>query len=81
MLRRSQTVKLLALGSFVVRKKGQRIGRNPKTGKEIVIWPRRVVVFKPSKRRINSVMYGMVYSATTDALGVAPMPSTPTSSR
>jgi integration host factor subunit alpha len=40
-----------------VRKKGQRIGRNPKTGKEVPISPRRVMVFKPSailKQRINS---------------------------
>jgi len=43
--------------SFVVRKKGQRIGRNPKTGKEVPISPRRVMVFKPSailKQRINN---------------------------
>jgi integration host factor subunit alpha len=40
-----------------VRKKGQRIGRNPKTGTEVPISPRRVMVFKPSailKQRINS---------------------------
>jgi integration host factor subunit alpha len=39
-----------------VRKKGQRIGRNPKTGTEVPISPRRVMVFKPSailKQRIN----------------------------
>jgi integration host factor subunit alpha len=38
------------------RKKGQRIGRNPKTGTEVPISPRRVMVFKPSailKQRIN----------------------------
>jgi integration host factor subunit alpha len=49
-------VKLSSFGSFVVRKKGQRIGRNPKTGKEVPISPRRVMVFKPSailKQRIN----------------------------
>jgi integration host factor subunit alpha len=48
---------LSSFGSFVVRKKGQRIGRNPKTGKEVPISPRRVMVFKPSailKQRINS---------------------------
>ena len=42
--------------SFMVRKKGQRIGRNPKTGTEVPISPRRVMVFKPSailKQRIN----------------------------
>jgi integration host factor subunit alpha len=48
---------ITSFGSFVVRKKGQRIGRNPKTGKEVPISPRRVMVFKPSailKQRINS---------------------------
>ena len=57
-LERGETVKLSSFGSFVVRKKGQRIGRNPKTGKEVPISPRRVMVFKPSailKQRINSV--------------------------
>ena len=44
---RGETVKLSSFGSFVVRKKGQRIGRNPKTGKEVPISPRRVMVFKP----------------------------------
>jgi len=56
-LERGETVKLSSFGSFVVRKKGQRVGRNPKTGKEVPISPRRVMVFKPSailKQRINS---------------------------
>ena len=42
--------------AILVRKKGQRIGRNPKTGTEVPISPRRVMVFKPSailKQRIN----------------------------
>jgi integration host factor subunit alpha len=50
-------VKLSSFGSFVVRKKGQRIGRNPKTGREVPISPRRVMVFKPSaifKQHINA---------------------------
>jgi integration host factor subunit alpha len=54
---RGETVKLSSFGSFVIRKKGQRIGRNPKTGKEVPITPRRVMVFKPSailKQRINA---------------------------
>ena len=42
-LERGDTVKLSSFGSFVVRKKGQRIGRNPKTGKEVPISPRRVM--------------------------------------
>jgi integration host factor subunit alpha len=51
-------VKLSSFGSFVVRDKGQRIGRNPKTGIEVPIEPRRVMVFKPSnilKARINGI--------------------------
>lgn len=53
-----ETVKLSSFGSFVVRDKGQRIGRNPKTGIEVPIEPRRVMVFKPSnilKARINGI--------------------------
>jgi integration host factor subunit alpha len=41
-----------------VRQKGQRIGRNPKTGEEVPILPRRVLVFRPSqvlKDRINGI--------------------------
>jgi integration host factor subunit alpha len=55
-LARGETVKLSSFGSFVVRNKGQRVGRNPKTGIEVPIDPRRVMVFKPSnvlKGRIN----------------------------
>lgn len=51
-----ETVKLSSFGSFIVREKGERIGRNPKTGVEVPITPRRVLVFKPSnvmKARIN----------------------------
>jgi integration host factor subunit alpha len=48
-LERGETVKLSSFGSFVVRKKKQRIGRNPKTGTEVPISPRRVLVFKPSE--------------------------------
>jgi len=53
---RGETVKLSGFGSFVVRSKGERIGRNPKTGVEVPILPRRVMVFKPSnvlKSKIN----------------------------
>ncbi len=54
-------VKLSSFGSFGIRSKGQRIGRNPKTGKEVPITPRRVLVFRPSnimKDRINTVRTG-----------------------
>ncbi|MDX1710337.1 MAG: integration host factor subunit alpha [Rhodovibrionaceae bacterium] len=50
------TVKISSFGSFSVRQKGQRIGRNPKTGEEVPILPRRVLVFRAShvlKDRIN----------------------------
>jgi integration host factor subunit alpha len=55
-IKRGETVKLSSFGSFVIRKKKQRMGRNPKTGKEAVISARRVLVFKPSailRQRIN----------------------------
>ena len=47
-LERGETVKLSSFGSFAVRAKGPRKGRNPKTGVEVPITPRRVMVFKPS---------------------------------
>jgi integration host factor subunit alpha len=52
-----EIVKLSSFGSFMVRMKGERVGRNPKTGVEVPITPRKVMVFKPSnilKSRINS---------------------------
>ncbi|MBK8009643.1 MAG: integration host factor subunit alpha [Rhizobiales bacterium] len=55
-LARGENVKLSSFGSFLVRQKGERVGRNPKTGEEVPIEPRRVMVFKPSnilKQRIN----------------------------
>ena len=51
-----ESVKLSSFGSFIVRSKNERIGRNPKTGEEVPILPRRVLVFKPSnvmKEKIN----------------------------
>ena len=54
---RGEMVKLSSFGSFSVRQKGQRIGRNPKTGEEVPILPRRVLVFRAShvlKNRINA---------------------------
>lgn len=55
-LARGDTVKISSFGSFSIRQKGQRIGRNPKTGEEVPILPRKVLVFRPSqilKNRIN----------------------------
>ena len=53
---KGETVKLSSFGTFSVRHKGKRIGRNPKTGAEVPISARRVVVFKASaimKQQIN----------------------------
>lgn len=44
-----ETVKLSRFGNFTVRAKRQRVGRNPKTGEEVPITPRRVVTFRPSQ--------------------------------
>jgi integration host factor subunit alpha len=55
-LAKGETVKISSFGSFSVRQKGQRVGRNPKTGEEVPIQPRRVLVFRASnvlKNRIN----------------------------
>ncbi len=56
---RGEMVKISSFGSFAVRQKGQRVGRNPKTGEEVPILPRRVLVFRPShvlKNRINETL-------------------------
>lgn len=55
-LEQGEVVKLSSFGSFLVREKGERVGRNPKSGQEVPIPPRKVLVFKPSnilKGRIN----------------------------
>lgn len=58
-LENGEQVKLSSFGSFGIREKGERIGRNPKTGQEVPITPRRVLVFRASnimKQRINESM-------------------------
>ena len=57
-----ETVRLSAFGSFVVRHKAERMGRNPKTGVEVPIHPRRVVMFKPSP-----VLMARINRATPDS--------------
>lgn len=52
-----EAVKLSSFGSFIIRHKRKRLGRNPKTGVEVPITERRVLVFKPSnllKTKINT---------------------------
>jgi len=56
-----ENVKISSFGSFVLRDKGGRVGRNPKTGEEVPIDPRRVLVFRPSqvmKERIDRSIKG-----------------------
>jgi len=58
---KDEMVKLSSFGSFQVRAKGKRIGRNPKTGEEVPIMPRRVLVFRAShvlKDKINRALTG-----------------------
>ena len=57
-LESGEDVKISGFGHFVLRDKKARIGRNPKTGVEIMITPRRVVTFRASpimKRRMNGI--------------------------
>ena len=48
-LSEGENVKISGFGSFVLRDKGERIGRNPKTGVEVAIAPRRVMTFRASQ--------------------------------
>ena len=48
-LSKGQNVKISGFGSFVLREKGERMGRNPKTGVEVPITSRRVVTFRASQ--------------------------------
>ena len=60
-LTKGESVKISSFGSFHVRSKGGRVGRNPKTGEEVPIQPRRVLVFRAShvlKERINAALTG-----------------------
>jgi len=60
-LANGETVKLSSFGSFQVRQKGGRVGRNPKTGEEVPIDPRKVLVFRAShvlKDAINEGLLG-----------------------
>jgi integration host factor subunit alpha len=58
-LARGEMVKISSFGSFSVRQKGKRVGRNPKTREEVPINPRRVLVFRAShvlKDQINTTL-------------------------
>jgi len=53
-----QTVKISSFGTFSVRDKAARVGRNPKTGQEVPISPRRVLSFRPSHLMKDRVAAG-----------------------
>jgi len=63
-LERGEIVKISSFGSFAIRQKGQRVGRNPKTGQEVPISPRRVLVFRASHTLKDQINQGL-----TDADG------------
>lgn len=55
-LAKGEGVKISSFGSFIIREKRERTGRNPKTGQEVPISPRRVLIFRASnilKNRLN----------------------------
>ena len=53
-----QNVKISGFGSFILRDKGERIGRNPKTGVEVPIAPRRVLTFRASQIMRERIVSG-----------------------
>ncbi|SJZ52221.1 integration host factor subunit alpha [Enhydrobacter aerosaccus] len=67
-LARGESVKISSFGSFTVRDKGQRVGRNPKTGQEVPILPRRVLVFRASNV-LKSLINGAADESNKGSLG------------
>lgn len=57
-LAQGHNVKISGFGSFILRDKGQRIGRNPKTGVEVPIAPRRVMTFRASQTMRDRIARG-----------------------
>ncbi len=55
-LSNGQNVKISGFGSFVLRDKGERVGRNPKTGVEVPIAPRRVLTFRASQMMRDRIL-------------------------
>jgi len=55
-LSRGENVKISGFGTFVLRDKGERVGRNPKTGVEVPIAPRRVLTFRASQMMRDSIV-------------------------
>jgi len=65
-LERGEMVKISSFGSFAVRQKGKRVGRNPKTGQEVPISPRRVLVFRASHALKDQINLGLGESGNGD---------------
>ena len=74
-LERGEMVKISSFGSFAVRRKGQRIGRNPKTGQEVPISPRRVLVFRASHALKNQINQSLTESAPPRRTGASRTPA------
>ena len=76
-LERGEIVKISSFGSFAIRQKGQRVGRNPKTGQEVPIRPRRVLVFRASHALKDQINQGLTDAGggETPAVSAAKAPS------
>jgi integration host factor subunit alpha len=57
-LSHGENVKISGFGTFVLRDKGERVGRNPKTGVEVPIAPRRVLTFRASQMMRDRIVSG-----------------------
>jgi integration host factor subunit alpha len=57
-LTKGEQVKISGFGTFLLRDKGERVGRNPKTGIEVPIAPRRVLTFRASQMMRGKVSNG-----------------------
>lgn len=57
-LSKGENVKISGFGTFVLRDKGERVGRNPKTGVEVPIAPRRVLTFRASQMMRDRIVSG-----------------------
>ncbi|UZK68518.1 integration host factor subunit alpha [Sphingomonas sp. S1-29] len=57
-LTKGENVKISGFGSFILRDKGERVGRNPKTGVEVPIAPRRVLTFRASQMMRERIVAG-----------------------
>lgn len=70
---RGEPVKISSFGSFSVRQKGRRVGRNPKTGEEVPILPRRVLVFRASHVLKNRINLANEQASKSESSGASPL--------